>query len=62
MAGNIQLVFYKSRKPGDDVLVKALLCGREVNLPLPGEQAPYYRWSDFRAFYRNLCDNARNNR
>jgi hypothetical protein len=62
MAGNIQLIFYKSRKPGDEILVKALLCGREVTLPLPGDQAPYYRWSDFRKFYRDLCDNARNNR
>ena len=59
MAGNIQLVFYKSRKPGDEILVKALLCGREATLPLPGDLYPYYRWSDFRKFYRNLCDRAR---
>ena len=59
MAGNIQLIFYKSRKPGSDILVKALLCGREVTLPLPGDMYPYYRWSDFRKFYRNLCDSAR---
>ena len=59
MAGNIQLVFYKSRKPGDEILVKALLCGREVTLPLPGDRHPYYRWSDFRKFYRDLCDQAR---
>lgn len=59
MAGNIQLIFYKSRKPGDEILVKALLCGREVTLPLPGDRHPYYRWSDFREFYRNLCDSAR---
>ena len=59
MAGNIQLVFYKSRKPGDEILVKALLCGREVTLPLPGDRHPYYRWSDFWKFYRDLCDQAR---
>ena len=59
MAGNILLIFYKSRKPGDEILVKALLCGREATLPLPGDLYPYYRWSDFRKFYRNLCDNAR---
>ena len=59
MAGNIQLIFYKSRKPGDEILVKALLCGREVTLPLPGDRHPYYRWSDFRKFYRDLCDQAR---
>ncbi|MBQ6576153.1 MAG: histidine-type phosphatase [Bacteroidales bacterium] len=59
MAGNIQLIFYKSRKPGAEILVKALLCGREVTLPLPGDLYPYYRWSDFRKFYRNLCESAR---
>ncbi|MBR6363037.1 MAG: histidine-type phosphatase [Bacteroidales bacterium] len=59
MAGNIQLVFYRSRRPGSEILVKALLCGREVTLPLPGDMHPYYRWSDFRKFYRDLCDNAR---
>ena len=56
MAGNIQLIFYKSKKPGKDILVKALLCGEEVTLPLPGDMYPYYRWSDFDAYYRGLCD------
>lgn len=59
MAGNIQIVFYRSRKPGDEILLKVLLCGREVTLPLPGERYPYYRWSDFRDFYHKLCSNAR---
>ena len=56
MAGNIQLIFYKSKKPDKDILVKALLCGEEVTLPLPGDTYPYYRWSDFDAYYRGLCD------
>lgn len=60
MAGNIQLVFYKNA--ADDVLVKALLCGREVTLPLPGDQAPYYKWSDFLKYYRALCLSARENK
>ena len=59
MAGNIQIVFYRSRKAGDDILLKVLLCGREVTLPLPGDRHPYYRWSDFKEFYRNLCEEAR---
>lgn len=59
MAGNIQLVFYKSRNPDDEILVKALLCGREVTLPLPADRHPYYRWSDFQQFYRDLCNHAR---
>ena len=56
MAGNIQLVFYKSKKPGKDILVKALLCGEEVTLPLPGDMYPYYKWSDFISYYRGLCN------
>ena len=59
MAGNIQFIFYKSRKAGDEVLVKALLCGQEVTLPLPGDLYPYYRWSDVQKFYRELCNSAR---
>ena len=56
MGANIQLVFYRSNKPGKDVLVKALLCGEEVTLPLPGDLYPYYKWSDFISYYRGLCD------
>lgn len=60
MAGNIQLIFYKSAKPGAEILVKALLCGRETTLPLPKDQHPYYKWSDFQEYYRELCSKARN--
>ena len=38
------------------------LCGREVTLPLPGDQAPYYKWSDFLKYYRALCLSARENK
>lgn len=55
MAGNIQLVFYKSKKC-DEILVKALLCGEEVTLPLPSETHPYYKWSDFKAHFRAICN------
>ncbi len=54
MASNIQLIFY--RKTGtDDILVKCLLNGREATLPVPTTQAPFYRWTDFQAFYRQRC-------
>lgn len=55
MAGNIQLVFYKSKKC-DEILVKALLCGEEATLPLPSDMYPYYRWSDFKAHFTAICD------
>ena len=54
MASNIQLVFYR-KKGSSDILVKCLLNGSEATLPLPGEQAPYYRWTDFRDFYLQRC-------
>ena len=54
MASNIQLVFY--RKSGsDDILVKCLLNGIEAKLPVPTQQYPYYRWSDFQRFYQQRC-------
>ena len=59
-ASNLQLIFYRSKKASDDILVKALLNGREVSLPLPTTQYPYYRWSDFRSFYTARCDKNKN--
>ncbi len=51
-ASNVQLVFYRSKKPGADILVKCLLNGQEATLPVPTDQYPYYKWSDFRQFYQ----------
>ena len=50
-ASNLQLIFYQSKKQGQDILVKCLLNGQEATLPLPAEQYPYYRWQDFKEFY-----------
>ena len=55
-ACNIQLVFYRGKKGGDDVLVKCLLNGEEASLPLPTDCYPYYKWSDFRQFYTDRCN------
>ena len=54
-ASNLQLIFYRSKK-SPEILVKALLNGAEATLPLPSQQAPYYKWSDFRKFYLDRCD------
>jgi hypothetical protein len=56
----MQLVFYRSKKASDDILVKCLLNGREVSLPMATTQYPYYRWSDFRDFYTARCDKNKN--
>lgn len=58
MSCNLQLVFYR-RSPkdrADDVLFKVLLNENEATLPLPTNQAPYYRWGDFRRYYLNKLD------
>lgn len=64
MATNIQLIFYRPKKAslrradGSDVLVKALLCEREVTLPVTPTATPYYyRWTDLRQYWaKKLAD------
>lgn len=71
MAANLQIVFYKAStgKNAKPVLVKVLYNEVEQELPVPcgyaqaqgaGAKAncpaaPYYRWDDFSAFYRNIA-------
>ena len=55
-ASNIQLVFYRSKKSKDDILVKCLLNGAEASLPVPTDCYPYYKWTDFRQFYTARID------
>jgi hypothetical protein len=55
-ASNIQLVFYRGKKGKDDILVKCLLNGVEASLPVPTTSFPYYKWSDFRQFYKDRCE------
>ena len=59
-ASNIQLVFYRSKKSSDDILVKCLLNGQEARLPVPTDNFPYYKWSDFRQFYTTRCNSVKN--
>lgn len=59
MASNIQLVFYrpKKSKKGESekpILVKALLNEREVTLPIPTNQYPYYNWQDLKSYYLSV--------
>ncbi|MCH5231587.1 MAG: histidine-type phosphatase [Muribaculaceae bacterium] len=61
MGANIQIVFYrpdngKVSNP-EDILLKVLLNETEVELPLPSELAPYYKWTDFRAYYSDKIKN-----
>ena len=55
-ASNLQLIFYRSKKAGDPILIKCLLNGIESTLPLPSDLFPYYRWDDFKTFYTERCN------
>ena len=55
-AANIQLVFYRGRHADDPILVKCLLNGSEVTLPVATDRFPYYSWSGLKAFYLNRIE------
>jgi hypothetical protein len=56
MAANLQLVFYRRHPEDRDVLFKVLLNENEAKLPLPTDQPPYYKWSDFRNYALQKLD------
>jgi hypothetical protein len=55
-ASNIQLIFYRSKSAHDDILVKCLLNGAEVSMPVQTKDYPYYKWSDLHDRYTDLCN------
>lgn len=50
MACNIQLVFYR-HPTKKDILVKILRNEHEARLPIDCATAPYYKWSDVKAYF-----------
>lgn len=54
-ASNIQLIFYRSKKAGSDILVKCLLNGSEATMPVATDMFPYYKWKDVYDFYSKRC-------
>lgn len=59
MASNVQFVFY--RKTGSPDLVKIMLNEREQTIPVESNIAPYYKWSDVRAYLLDLLSKAPKN-
>lgn len=60
MASNAQFIFYRNKKDPDDVLVRVMYNEKDCTLPLPDQSlAPYYRWADFKDYYRPICDKAK---
>jgi hypothetical protein len=56
MGANLQFIFYRSDVNDRDVLLKVLLNEEEARLPIPTDCAPYYHWSDFRAYCLDKLD------
>ena len=54
MACNLQIVFFRSRKSPDDILIQVLLNGFCATLPLPEAAPGFYRWSDFKSRFDKL--------
>ena len=57
MAGNIQLIFYRSRTAGAPILVKALLNEKEAKLPAETDIFPYYEWDGLASYYKAKIKN-----
>lgn len=53
MAGNIQIIFFKSGKKEAPVLVKFMLNEHECHIPLQAINGVYYRWDEVKQFYLN---------
>ena len=47
MGANLQIVFFKSKKAPDDILIQVLLNGFLATLPLPEAAPGFYHWADF---------------
>lgn len=56
MGANIQFIFYRSSPADKDILVKVLLNENEATLPIPTENAPYYKWNEVRKYYLDKLD------
>ena len=60
MASNVQMVFYRNKKDRSDLLVRVMYNEHDQTLPLDDQSlAPYYKWSDFKAHYEPVMEQAR---
>lgn len=57
-AANLQMIFYRSKKAEEPILVKFLVNERETAIPsLVPETGPYYKWDDVKSFCETRLDN-----
>ena len=48
---NVQVIHYRKDMDDNDILIKVLLNGQEMQLPIPSDCAPYYHWDDAKRYY-----------
>ena len=51
LGGSMIMVHYRTDKNDPDPLVRVLLNGREAQLPIASDCAPYYHWQDVKRYY-----------
>jgi hypothetical protein len=54
MGASVQLISFKNAE--GDILVKALLNEQEATLPFESAYGPYYKWEDFKGYYKTIID------
>lgn len=51
LGGSMMMIHYRTDKNDTDPLVRVLLNGREAQLPIRSDVAPYYHWQDVKRYY-----------
>ncbi|MBO4584984.1 MAG: hypothetical protein J5675_00070 [Bacteroidales bacterium] len=54
MGCNLQIVFFRSSRTPDDILIQVLLNGYQATLPLPEAAPGFYHWADFVEKFNHL--------
>lgn len=57
MASNLQLIFYRSKKNAD-ILILPMYNGETAALPFKAAEGPFYSWKDFKEYYLPLIKEA----
>lgn len=55
MAANIQMILFRNKK--GDVIAKFMHNEKEVAIPIPTDNFPFYKWDEVKAYYQGVIDN-----
>ena len=56
MASNMQMIFFRPKKGGEDYIVRIMFNGHDVNLPIKHFRKNYYKWTVLRAYLQERID------